>query len=850
VTFNRLLGVRRASWARALFAAAACVLVVLSCTPPYTFVPDNQVVHCGNGMLDSEQGETDIDCGGPDCHGCGLGKICTVPSDCSDGECLSGSCQMPGCANGVQDSSETDIDCGGDCPGCSDGDSCSVGSDCLSNVCNPHQHCASATCSDGVLNGDETARDCGGPVCDLCPAGSPCKQGSDCKSGECDADTKTCVLVCAKNTENCDDNPTDCEANLLTSSDNCGACGMTCDIANAKTSCVGGECQIDSCVDPYARCNADDTGCSTDLSGDVANCGACGMECPQVNGTASCKKGVCVVDCTDSAFGDCDGDPSNGCEASLTDVENCGSCGHRCDNVDGKQAFCKDGRCGATNCETNFGDCDGDMKTCEVDLANDPNNCGRCGNVCTVVHGTPGCQDGNCVVSSCDDGFDNCNSGASDGGYSDGCEANLNDSMDNCGSCKTQCNVANGTGTCDSGACAVVSCNTGFKNCDEDAADHGASNGCETDTTSDPHSCGGCGNECMATNASSDCVASQCTVGQCDGNYGDCDGDPTNGCETDVSGSIQHCGSCKGTCSKAGALSATCTNGKCDPPTCDASHQDCDGNPANGCETDITLSANCGRCGHACDAADTCLNISGKYGCQSSIVYVNDVEGNASGTTLNVTHSLVSKTKRFLLASIVMESTQAGRLGTPTTPVTPTAVTYAGLPMTAGPHQAGETGAQNPYLFYYYLADTGQLPASGNQTLHVTGDANGVQLIAANLMEFSGVDPSVPPVSGTEKIVTNIGATCTATGAITTVRPGTVLFALSSAHYAGTATATGQLMMTPSWTATVDNQLLIYSTYGGTDTRLAAGTYTIGFTYGWCNPAVNLPLGVVPFRQE
>jgi hypothetical protein len=99
----------------------------------------------------------------------------------------------------------------------------------------------------------------------------------------------------------------------------------------------------------------------------------------------------------------------------------------------------------------------------------------------------------------------------------------------------------------------------------------------------------------------------------------------------------------------------------------------------------------------------------------------------------------------------------------------------------------------------------------------------------------------------------NTGAPCVATSAVTTTLGGSALYVLSAAHYSGTATVTGaQLSTPPAWDAgQLPNQVRIYATFGGTDTTsLAPGTYTVGFTYQWCNPAVNLPLGIVPYRQQ
>src|SRR5262245_58887348 len=41
------------------------------------------------------------------------------------------------------------------------------------------------TCRDGIQNGTETDLDCGGPVCPPCGAGSKCSAQTDCKDGVC-----------------------------------------------------------------------------------------------------------------------------------------------------------------------------------------------------------------------------------------------------------------------------------------------------------------------------------------------------------------------------------------------------------------------------------------------------------------------------------------------------------------------------------------------------------------------------------------------------------------------------------------------------------------------------------------
>jgi hypothetical protein len=55
------------------------------------------------------------------------------------------------------------------------------------------------------------------------------------------------------------------------------------------------------------------------------------------------------------------------------------------------------------------------------------------------------------------------------------------------------------------------------------------------DTTSDVDYCGSCVNDCVAPpNTDVSCVGSMCQTGGCTGNFVDCDGDPANGCESNM----------------------------------------------------------------------------------------------------------------------------------------------------------------------------------------------------------------------------------------------------------------------------------------------------------------------------
>jgi len=87
-------------------------------------------------------------------------------------------------------------------------------------------------------------------------------------------------------------------------------------------------------VDAGARpdAGADDAGVVDDAGGVDAGQGCIeGSDCPaRDNATVRCVDRACEYEC-DDGFGDCDGDPSNGCERDVTSsTEHCGECGNGC----------------------------------------------------------------------------------------------------------------------------------------------------------------------------------------------------------------------------------------------------------------------------------------------------------------------------------------------------------------------------------------------------------------------------------------------------------------------------------------------------------------------------------------
>jgi hypothetical protein len=68
---------------------------------------------------------------------------------------------------------------------------------------------------------------------------------------------------------------------------------------------------------------------------------------------------------------------------------------------------------------------------------------------------------------------------------------------------------------------------------------------CESNSQSDPANCGNCGHACPASapNASAlGCVSGNCKVITCESGFADCDGDPGNGCEVQLG--MSNCWSC------------------------------------------------------------------------------------------------------------------------------------------------------------------------------------------------------------------------------------------------------------------------------------------------------------------
>jgi hypothetical protein len=459
-----------------------------------------------------------------------------------------------------------------------------------------------ADCASGLICAANYCRTACGPN-GTCPAGMRCEPVAG-----------TALTVCAATTEE----PrcayaSDCPAPLVCNRD--GRCrpecreDYDCQVINPFTTCAEGSCAL-RCTGNGADCDGLlRNGCEVDTGRDVNHCGACGTVCRAgVNQSVRCEAGACAFTCA-AGFADCDGNPGNGCEASLgaatscgscttrcemptslcqtssngarscvsscsgetplecagrcvnpqTEVAHCGACGNACPTGPNATARCAAGRCGLT-CAANFGDCDNDPTNgCETDLRVSPANCGSCGRACALMSATAACVAGACTVEACTQGFGDC-----DERPANGCEASLT-SVSNCGACGNVCGTANATATCGEGC--NVRCNSGFGNCDENDA-----NGCEANLSTLTN-CRACGNVCGTANATATCGAEGCVL-RCSQGFGNCDGDDANGCETNLTTSDANCGACGVACGERSTqtgVAHACTAGACLPrnDTCD-----------------------------------------------------------------------------------------------------------------------------------------------------------------------------------------------------------------------------------------------------------------------------------------
>jgi hypothetical protein len=189
------------------------------------------------------------------------------------------------------------------------------------------------------------------------------------------------------------------------------------------------------------------------------------------------------------------------------------------------------------------------------------------------------------VIAPTEDGAPTCGAGKK---YCSGECVSTTDPVYGCAAAGcTPCSVSRATASCAGGACAVLACNTGYSDCNQDPSD-----GCETDLSEATH-CGACNAQCgtVAPLCAPNGAGFSCTSG--------CSGQAPTLCGTqcvDLTNSRTHCGQCNNSCPAVGNAQVSCSGSAC-AFACDTGF--------HACGSTCAANSDVGNCGSTCGTACT-----------------------------------------------------------------------------------------------------------------------------------------------------------------------------------------------------------------------------------------------------
>ena len=278
--------------------------------------------------------------------------------------------------------------------------------------------------------------------------------------------------------------------------------------------------------------------------------------------------GVCY-----QGFRTCENGQMSDCQAGPNPSSDDQFCGPDCSACDGSVSdACVDGLCA---CGTGA-ICGGSDRCCSgacMDVSDNIENCGGCGADCNVLvvnasSAVITCSNGTCdYTGDCDYDWLDC-----DSRRSNGCEQRI--SVENCGECDKDCrdlvsHVRTDQKTCEDFTTHYECdyddpCDNDFGDCDADR-----SNGCET-YLNDPQNCSGCGVDCSVAPEGDLCLTPNqvepyvhvcgCEFNSADGTAEGCNAGQIccdHVCE-DPEDNPDHCGVCRAACTTGGCVGTAC----------------------------------------------------------------------------------------------------------------------------------------------------------------------------------------------------------------------------------------------------------------------------------------------------
>ena len=445
-------------------------------------------VHCGS------------DC--KDCTKAGAAGTGSASGYCSGGACKTTSCSSGYClVNGQCVANSSNTSCGASCTNCSASNKV-----CSNGTCK----CAANTCAVGSTCVANTSNSyCGASCTDCTASGKICSNGScvyaACASGQCPVNN-----VCVSNTNN----NQGCGANCT----NCTTAYTSYHVTDAY--CKSGVCKVAECSSGYADCNkAVADGCEANLNTSTSNCGACGHACGSgetcSSGTCKCGSGAA---CTLPSYA-----TSVYCSSGRCDFT-CRSGYHKDAAGTGCEAD-SDFACGAnrTNCLASGMTCSGGNCVCNNTSCASGYFC--CSGTCTNLNSTSTCGkgfvDGTCSTKQClFINSDRCTNGECTCGQNAPCPS-VSNGLATCtnGACSVIC--LRGYHSNQQGTACVADTDTACGSWNTNCTTSGKKccNGMCKNLTSDVSNCGSCGNKCIdaPANATPACINSACSF-QCNPN--------------------------------------------------------------------------------------------------------------------------------------------------------------------------------------------------------------------------------------------------------------------------------------------------------------------------------------------